>query len=87
MGDISKQEIKEINNVFGSKTGFSFSKGAKEPADIFVWRWIPLSALWLTGAGIAGYAKFVRGYNMLWFVGSFVPFATYLLYNWARQPH
>ena len=33
------------------------------------------------------YTKFVKGYNILWFIGPFVPVWTYFAYNYARQPH
>ena len=86
MGDISKQEVKELNKVFESKTGYKFSKGAKEPASLFAWRYFSISALWVFGATFSCYAKFVRGYNILWFVAPFLPLNAFLLYNWGRQP-
>ena len=36
------------------------------------------------GSAVAMYAKFIRGYNVLWFIAPFCPFFTYALYNWAR---
>ena len=73
-----------MNRVFGGY--FLFTKTPKEPAGIFAWRWLQLSAL--TGAGwcVALYAKFVKGYNILWFIAPFCPFWTFALYNWVRQP-
>jgi hypothetical protein len=45
-------------------------------------------ASWVVvGWGLMVYTKFVRGYNVLWFVAPFAPFYAYLLYNWARQPN
>lgn len=85
LGDISKSEVKELNRAIGSRQGVSFTKSYKEPATVNVWNWKQLYALTATGAGIAGYAKFVKGYNMLWFVGGFVPVLSYALYNYGRQ--
>ena len=87
LGDISQKEVKEVNKVFQARTGFQFTKGYKEPAQLFAWRYLQIYALTLFGGALAGYAKFVKGYNILWFAGSFAPLATYLLYNWARQPN
>lgn len=46
-----------------------------------------MAALWVLGVGIAGYAKFVKKYNILWFVAGFVPLWGLILYNYARQPN
>ena len=42
--------------------------------------------VWLGCTALAGYAKFVRGYNVLWLVGAYVPLWTTLAYQLARQP-
>lgn len=88
MGDISKNEIDEINSVFSIfKTGNCYSKSVKEPAGIFVWRAALIGAAWTACSGLAVYAKFIKGYNILWFAGAYVPLWSLLLYNYARQPH
>ena len=88
LGDISKEEVYELNKVFTPyDTGFCFQKSVKEPAGLFCWRAFSLAALWGVGAGIAVYARFVKKYNMLWFVGGFVPMWAMLYYNWVRQPN
>ncbi len=38
------------------------------------------------GYAIGGFARFVRGYNNLWFAAGFVPFWAYAFYNYCRQP-
>jgi hypothetical protein len=63
-----------------------FVKGYKDPASIVAWRVAPLAAFWVLGAGIAGYAKFVKGYNILWFVAPFLPMWALIYHNYARQP-
>ena len=82
LGDISKDEVSELNKVHGSKQGSYYTKGWKEPASILAWKKVPLGIYWALGAGIAVYAKFVRGYNMLWFVAPFAPMWMYLFYQW-----
>ena len=76
--------MSELNKVFGGS--HFFVKSRKEPAGLFAWNTYQLGFLWAAGASIAGYARFVRGYNILWVVGAFVPMWTYALYNCARQP-
>jgi hypothetical protein len=87
LGDISPSEVKELNEVMGYKQGSFYLKSRKEPASLTAWKLIPLAGLWLFGAGVAGYAFFFRGYNILWLAAGFVPLWAQLFYNWARQPH
>jgi len=86
LGDISKEEISELNSAFGTPNGLYFTKGYKEPASILGWKTLPLMAYWGIGAGFAGYAKFIKGYNILWFVAPFVPLWMLLYYQYVRQP-
>lgn len=86
MGDISSSEVAEVNKVIGTPNGYYFVKGFKDPASIIAWSYIPIAAYWGLGAGIAGYAKFVKGYNILWFIGGFVPLWAWLYYDYFRQP-
>lgn len=86
LGDISHDEVAELNSVHGSANGSWYVKSMKEPAGIIAWNVYPLALLWVVGAGTAGYARFIRGYNNLWFVAGFVPMWGYIFYNWARQP-
>ena len=87
LGDISSAEVAELNSVQGLQNGYYFTKGRKEPAHIFAWRWFPMLALWGFGGGLAVYAKFVKKYNILWFVAPFVPLWVYIVYNAVRQPY
>ena len=86
LGDISKAEVKELNTVLGCPNGIYYVKGNKEPASLIGWNIYPLAALYGVSVSIAVYARFIRGYNNLWLAGGFVPFWTYALYNYARQP-
>ena len=84
LGEISAEEVKELNSVFGSKNGSHYTLGSKEPATILAWKQYPLLFSWLLSVGICGYGRFVRGYNNLWLIGGFLPCWTYILYNYAR---
>jgi hypothetical protein len=86
LGDISPEEVHELNQAFGSQNGSFYTKGNKEPASVMAWKIYPLGLLYVAAVGIAGYAKIIRGYNNLWIAGAFAPFWTYVVYNWARQP-
>ena len=86
LGDISCEEVAELNSVFGSKNGSYYFKNYKEPASLTAWKLYPLAAMWAATASIAGYARFVKGYNNLWLIGGFVPLWTYIVYQYARQP-
>lgn len=86
LGDISKDEVRELNRALGTSNGSFYYKSNKEPAGILAWHIYPILALWVAGAGIAGYGRLIKGYNNLWFIGGYVPLWTYLFYNYARQP-
>lgn len=73
-----------MNKVFGSR--HFFVKSRKEPAGLVAWNTYQMGFLWVAGASIAVYARFIKRYNILWLPGAFVPMWTYALYNRARQP-
>lgn len=87
LGDISRDEVAEINDLMGGKQGLFFLKGIKEPASLIAFKWLPLSIYWGLGAGIAVYAKFIRGYNMLWLFAPFVPLWCMIFQQYVRQPN
>lgn len=62
-------------------------KSRKDPAGITAWNCGSIAAYWGVGAGFATYGKLVKGYNVLWLVGPFVPLWIYIAYNYARQPN
>ena len=82
LGDISKEEVNELNRVLGGT--YTFTKSYKEPAALFAYHNMGFAILGALGLGIVGYAKFMKGYNILWYSGGFAPLATFALYNWAR---
>ena len=82
LGDISKEEVSELNKVMGGQ--YYYTKSSTEPAKIFAWRWLGMAAFTGLGFALAGYARFVRGYNILWFIAPFTPLWSYCFYNWAR---
>ena len=86
LGDISKQEVAELNNVIGKPHGIYFQKSFKEPAAVNGWNSIQLAGLWALGTGIAAYALLVRKYNILWVAAPYAPLWTYIFYNYSRQP-
>lgn len=86
LGDISSEEVSELNKVLGLPSGRFYFKSNKEPAGIIAWNIYPLLALYGVSVAIAGYARVVRGYNNLWLAAGFAPFWTYAVYNYFRQP-
>lgn len=86
MGEISADEVAELNSVLGRKNGTWYVRGNKEPASLWGWKIYPILALWGITTGIALYARFIRGYNNLWLIGGYVPLWAYLFYGVARQP-
>ena len=84
LGDVSSNEVTELNRVFRAETGYHFVKGNKEPASIIAFNWLSIALLGATCTGITVYAKAVKRYNVLWYVAGFVPLATYVLYNYVR---
>ena len=81
-------ELADLNTNLGSYYGFSLfpDYGKNQPSKIYAWNKPVLGAAWFLGAGLAGYAKFVKGFNILWLVGGFAPFWTATLYNHIHQP-
>jgi hypothetical protein len=86
LGDISEDEVHELNSAFGQSNSSFYFKGMKEPASIIAWKLYPIISIGGLSTAIAGYARFVKGYNNLWFVGAYAPLWTYLFYNYVRQP-
>ena len=84
LGDISKEEVAELNKVFGGF--YCFSKSQAEPAKIVAYRQYQIYAFAALGVATVG-LKFVKGYNVLWLGAAFAPLATYLVYNYLRQPY
>lgn len=87
LGDISHEEVAELNCVVGYPNGSFYFKSMKDPAGLIQWNMYTLGALYGVSVGIALYGRFVRGYNILWLAGGFAPFWTYAIYNYARQPY
>ena len=84
LGDVSKKDVKDVNNTLGSR--YHFTKSKSQPATMFAWDKTGLSAFWSFGAFYALYGKFVKGYSIVWFIGPFVPTWIYMLYNYQNQP-
>ena len=87
LGEITKQEIKELNCVFGCKTETYFTRSSAHPAQINGWNYIPFGIWFIFGVGMCGYAKFVKHYNHCWYIAPFVPLVAYWALNWSRQPN
>jgi len=80
-----KKRSQKLNKVFGN-CGSYFMKSPKEPAAIVAWKPCQLGLYWLLGAGISGYALFIKKYNILWTFAPFIPLWAYIYYQWGRQP-
>ena len=86
LGEISHDEVSELNSALGSRNGSLYTLSKKDPATLHAWKLYPTLFFGGISGGIAMYARFIRGYNNLWLVGGFFPLAGYSLYSWARQP-
>ena len=81
VGKITAGEVKDINAQFGGQYYVINRFGSLATINT------PLMGAAFAACGaLAGYAKFARGQNMLWFIGAFVPFGTVCLYNHVKQP-
>ena len=83
LGDISKQEVHEVNQVLGMR--YYFTKSRSQPATMFAWD-LALSLFWGFGASYAMYGLFIKRYSIVWLIGPFVPLWVMLYYNYQRQP-
>ena len=80
LGEISGSELAELNQRF---SGYSHTLCGKK---IYTYNSALLGLSFAGCGGLAGYAKFVRGQNVLWLVGSFIPFVGMMVYNHVKQP-
>ncbi|CAI2380341.1 unnamed protein product [Moneuplotes crassus] len=84
LGDISKQEVKDVNQSMGSR--YCFTKSRAQPATMFAWDTKTLSAFWGFSAFYALYGKFVKRYSIVWLIMPFAPTWLYIFYNYMNQP-
>lgn len=82
LGQISGTEISELNFVFGGQYGISL----KRDGQLFATNKPVLAGVFASCSALAVYAKFVKGYSIIWLVGSYSPFFATLCYNKVRQP-
>ena len=88
LGEITPGEVSEVNRVFGGNliTGYQFTRASNEPALLKAWHKGEILAMTGASFGMAGYGRFVRGYNNLWLLAAVLPIATLSLVQGARQP-
>ena len=60
------------------------SGGSGQPKKLYAYNMTLLLPVLGACGALAGFSVFVKGYNKLWLVGSFTPFATSLVYNQSR---
>jgi len=88
LGEITKAEVSEVNRIFGGNpvTGYKLTRSSKEPALLVGWHKFEGLAFLGAGSAMAGYGRFVRGYNNLWLLAAGLPFCTWALCMRSRQP-
>ena len=89
LGEITPAEVGEVNRVLGGNiiTGYAFTRSSKEPALLQAWHKAEfLSWLGLSSA-LAGYGRFVKGYNNLWLLAPVLSMTAGGLVQMSRQPH
>ena len=79
LGEITPDEVKEVNRVLGGNplTGYSFTRSSSEPALLEAWHKFEFMFFGGAGAAMAGYGRFVRGYNNLWLLAAALPVMTW----------
>ena len=84
LGEITSQEVSEVNRVLGGS--YIFTRSRSEPAKLSAWNTV--EALGFAGAGgaLGLFGRFARGHNNLWLFASALPFCSYLLVQSSRQP-
>ena len=80
LGEISSSELAELNTRFGGYTHTLCGK------NLYTYNSALCGLTFAACGGLAGYAKFVRGQNVMWLVGSFIPFVSVMVYNHVKQP-
>jgi hypothetical protein len=83
LGDISHEEVNELNRVLGGST--HFTKGWNEPAKLIGWDKPVLLILAGAGGALGVYGKFLKGGNWLWLGAAAIPLFAGLLINKSRQ--
>ena len=80
LGKISSGEVAELNSVFGGKYLVK-TAGSGGNQKLVAYNVPVLGGAAALGGGLGFYAKFVKGYSIIWLVGGFAPFLTSLVYN------
>ena len=83
LGDISKDEVAELNRVLGGSN--CFTKGWNEPAKIIAWDAPALAFLGAVGGAFGVYGKFVKRGNWLWLGAAVIPLCIGIAINKSRQ--
>ena len=84
LGEISHQEVKELNRL--SQDGVTFSRSRKEPALLIGWNMRSFYLYTLLGFSVALYGRFAKGYNNLWLIAGVLPGSTSMITTYYRQP-
>ena len=83
LGDVSKSEVKEVNQVFGG--WYYFTKMRSQPAGIYAWHSL-IAPMWGFCAGYSAFALLVKKYSIVWIWTPFVPLWFLIYWNHLRQP-
>jgi hypothetical protein len=84
LGEISRDEVKECQKVFGSSQ--IFYRANNEPAKIVALPTISTLFYFGSGLGLGAYGKFVRGYSFLWLIAGVLPAMTHMAVVKRNQP-
>ena len=84
IGEISQDEVNDLNKSYGSKNLVTFGVAWNEPARLYAYSSIIQQGLVCACFGMLGFSLFVKKFNITWFGWSFLPLATFHLYNVKR---
>ncbi len=85
LGDITRAEVKSVNQAIAKDSPFIFRKSRSEPAKVLAYR---KNIIWVgAGCGLGwAYTMIYHRKGVVWWVAPFLPVVMYVLYNRVRQP-
>jgi len=84
IGNISKQEMKDVKKCYSPFCAYWFFKGSNEPAKIVA---IRKNMLFVAMFTAFAYVRYIPSRAPVFKVGAIIPMALYTLYNFSRPPY
>ena len=82
LGEITHQEVSEVNRVLGG--AYVFTRSNSEPGKLSAWNTVEFLAFAGAGGAMGLFGRFARGHNNLWLLAAGLPVCTWALVQSSR---